>query len=259
MLKTVLIYLLVAYIVLAVYAYLMADRSIFLPPTSSYGEGDLPVRLVETEDGAEVAVLHLPNSEAALTILVSHGNAEDLGHLMPHLERLRSEGFSVLAFDYRGYGMSSNDRPTAEGAYRDAEAVYRHAIDELQIEPTRLVLLGRSVGSGPATDLAARFEVGGLIVESGFMSAFRVITHVPILPFDRFPNLRNISRVDAPVLIVHGDRDEVIHPRHGRRLFAAAHDPKRMLEVAGAGHNNLIAVAGDQYYRELRSFARLVE
>lgn len=255
MLKSLLLMAVLVYVGLVLLALFTADRQIFLPPASSYDEEDLPVVRVPTEDGARIAVLHLPGPESALTILHSHGNAEDLGHLLPLLERLQGAGFSVLAYDYRGYGLSTGGPPSAEGAYLDIAAVYRYATEELGIDPERIILHGRSVGSGPATHLAARRPVGGLVIESGFTSAFRVVTHVPLLPFDRFPNLRTIREVDCPVLVVHGRRDAVIPFSHGERLYRAAPGPKHLLVVDEAGHNDLPQVAGERYERAFREFA----
>lgn len=259
MLKAFLVLVLALYLACAVAVYFVADRMIFLPPASSYAEGQLPVVVVPAGDGVEIATLHLRNPGAAFTILYSHGNAEDLGHLEPLLRQLQRSGFSVLAYDYRGYGLSTGGPPTARGAYRDLHVVYRHAVEELGIDPDRLLLLGRSVGSGPATELAAREPVGGLILESGFVSAFRVVTSIPILPFDRFPNLRHLREVNCPVLVIHGAEDDVIPPSHGRRLFDAAREPKQLLWVDGAGHNDLVIVAGARYWQALQSFASLVQ
>ena len=258
MLKAVLILGLALYLAFAAVAYFLADRMIFLPPASSYTASRLPVVQVPAEGGARIAVLHLAHPRASHTILYSHGNAEDLGHLSGVLERIRRAGFSVLAYDYRGYGASTGGPPTARDSYRDVAAVYRYAVHELGIPPSRLILLGRSVGSGPAVHLAAREPVGGLVIESGFASAFRVLTRVSLLPFDRFPNERQLRRVSCPVLVIHGARDEVIHPRHARALYAAAREPRRMVWVERAGHNDLVDVAGEEYGRALRDFAEVV-
>jgi abhydrolase domain-containing protein 17 len=257
-LKESLLLIVALYAVFAATAFFVADRLIFLPPASSYAQGELPVVLVPSDGGARIATLHLPNDSASLTILYSHGNAEDLGHLVPLLRHLQRAGFSVLAYDYRGYGLSTGGPPSARGAYHDLRAVYRYAVQELGVDPARLVLLGRSVGAGPAAELAAREPVGGLVLESAFVSAFRVLTRVPVLPFDRFPNLRHIRDVECPVLIVHGTEDEVIAPWHGQRLYDAAPDPKQLLWIQGARHNDLVSVAGVRYLDALRSFAAVV-
>jgi len=191
-------------------------------------------------------------------VLYAHGNAEDLGQLVPYLEELRRTGFAVLAFDYRGYGMSTGSPPSAKGATSDMEAVYRHAVKTLAIPPSRIVLYGRSVGSGPATDLASRVPIGGLVLESAFVSAFRVLTRVSLLPFDRFHNLRHIRRVRAPVLVIHGTADEVIPVSHGRLLYEAAGQPRQALWIDGAHHNDVPFVAGTRYWSTLAAFGRQV-
>jgi fermentation-respiration switch protein FrsA (DUF1100 family) len=256
--KATLVAALLLYVALAAFAYFASDRMIFLPPAASYDARTLPIVMVPSAHGDSIATLYLPNPRATLTLLYSHGNAEDLGQLAPWLEQYRAAGFSVLAFDYRGYGASTGGPPSAEGAVRDIEAVYRYAVSTLGIQPASLVLFGHSVGSGPSTALAARAPVGGLVIESGFISAFRVVTRVPLLPFDRFPNLREIGRVHCPVLVIHGTDDEVIPWSHGQRLFAAARQPKQSLWIQGAHHNDVPLVGGPRYWAGLAAFARLV-
>lgn len=254
MLKLIL-FVVLAYAVISSLAWLISDRLIFLPPPASYDERALPILRVNTGDGNAVAVLHLPNPEAHFTLLFSHGNAEDLGYLAPFLTELRAAGFAVLAYDYRGYGLSTGGPPTARGAYRDLAAVYHHAIGTLKIPPSRIILHGRSIGSGPAVELAAREAVGGLVVESGFIGVYRVMTRWPLLPFEPFPNLMSIRRARCPVLIIHGRQDEIIPFWHGERLFAAAPEPKRSAWVEGASHNDLSLIAWEQYAQALKDFA----
>jgi abhydrolase domain-containing protein 17 len=256
--KTGLLVALLAYAGFAAFAYFLSDRLIFQPPSPTYRAGQLPITMIPGADGGSIATLYLPNPNATLTILYAHGNAEDLGQVAPMLEELRQHGFSVLAFDYRGYGASAGGPPTASGATRDMESVYEHAVHTLGVPPARLVLYGRSVGGGPATDLAARLPIGGLVLESTFTSTFVVMTRVPLLPFDRFPSLHHIRQVHAPVLVMHGTADEAIPVSHGRRLYEAASNPKQALWVDGAGHNDLTLVAGQRYWNALAEFARTV-
>ena len=255
--RAVLVTAVLVYVAFAAFAWLMSDRMIFQPPSPSYRAGQLPIVMVPT-DGGSIATFHLPNPRAAVTVLYAHGNAEDLGQLVPYLEELRRTGFAVLAFDYRGYGMSTGSPPSAKGATSDMEAVYRHAVKTLAIPPSRIVLFGRSVGSGPATDLASRVPIGGLVLESAFVSAFRVLTRVSLLPFDRFHNLRHIRRVRAPVLVIHGTADEVIPVSHGRLLYEAAGQPRQALWIDGAHHNDVPFVAGARYWSALAAFGRQV-
>jgi len=254
--KTILLVAVLAYAALAAFAYFLSDRMIFLPPPPTYRAGQLPITMIPGADGDSIATLYLPNPRAPLTILYAHGNAEDLGQVAPMLEELRRHGFAVLGFDYRGYGSSTGGPTTTSGTIRDMESVYQHAIHTLGVPPSRLVLYGRSVGGGPATDIAARSPSAGLVLESTFTSAFVVMTRVPLLPFDRFPNLRHIRQVHVPVLVIHGTADAVIPVSHGRRLYEAASNPKQALWVEGAGHNDLTLVAGQQYWDTLAAFAR---
>lgn len=244
-----------AYATLAIMAYMYAGRVLFQPPAPSYTGTLVPFTRVPVAEGQTVAVQYLPNPDAEFTILYSHGNAEDLGYLQPVLAEMRDAGFAVVAYDYRGYGQSSGARPTVRGAVRDAEAVYRYAVDELGIPPSRLILHGRSLGSGPTLQLATRHDAAGLVLESAFVSVLRVVTRVRLFPFDHYPNLQRIQDLRRPVLIIHGTRDGVIPTWHGRRLYDAAPEPKHALWVEGAGHNDLAMVAGADHGRALAEFA----
>src|SRR5215467_15450253 len=92
-------------------------------------------------------------------------------------------------------------------ACEDELAAYEYLTRELKISSDRIIIYGRSVGSGPAVHLAARMPAAGLILQSPFVSAFRVLTRIPLLPFDKFPNYKEIARVRWPVLIIHGTHD----------------------------------------------------
>ena len=123
MLKLILIPLAI-YAIAALLAWLLADRLIFLPPPASYDERRLPILRVNTDDGNALAVLHLPKSAASHTLLFSHGNGEDLGYLAPFLLELNQAGFAILAYDYRGYGLSTGGQPTAAGTLQQRLGVF---------------------------------------------------------------------------------------------------------------------------------------
>ena len=120
--------------------------------------------------------------------------------------------------------------------------------------PERIILYGRSLGAWAAVDLAARAVVGGLVLESPFLTAFRVMTRIPLLPFDKFRNVDKIARVRCPVLIMHGEADEVVPVWHGRQLFERAPGPKTFVAIPGAHHNDFMWVAGARYAAALRDF-----
>ena len=227
-------------------------RLIFMPHAPGYSGG---VEMVAAADGDSIATVWLPNPEARYTILFSHGNGEDLGDLRHFLPLLRDAGFSVLAYDYRGYGLSTRKAPTERRAYEDLAAAYEHLTGRLGVPPERVILHGRSLGGGIASHLASRRPAAGLILESTFVSAFRVPVTRPLFPFDRFATAARLRDVHYPVLVIHGARDEVVPYWHGPALLEAANPPRTHFWVQGAGHNDLAAVAGPRYTQALRDFA----
>src|SRR5262245_17605652 len=236
-LKRMLYIPIVLYLSFALFVLFFADRVIFLPHPSSYKDSPEIVKL-KSANGNRISAVYLPNPSARYTLLLSHGNAEDLGDDRDWLEKLRGAGFSVLAYDYQGYGTSQG-RATEKGAYDDENAAYDYLVANLKAPPDRIIIFGRSVGTGPAVHLAARRPVAALILQSPFLSAVRVLTRIPLLPFDKFPNYKDIRQVRCPVLIFHGDQDEVIPFWHGQKLFDIAHFPKQFVPVPNAGHNDL--------------------
>jgi fermentation-respiration switch protein FrsA (DUF1100 family) len=198
--------------------------------------------------------VYLPNPTARFTLLVSHGNAEDLGDIRDWLDDMRQAGFSVLAYDYQGYGTSKG-KPTEQAAYDDESAAYDFLALKLATPPDQIIIFGRSVGTGPAVQLATRRPAAGLVLQSPFLSAFRVLTRAPILPFDRFPNYKRIVHVHCPVLIMHGTSDSVIGIWHGRRLFELANQPKEFVAVPGADHNDVSPAVTRIYNQALVKFA----
>lgn len=241
------------YLALLLYGWLGSERQIFVPQTPSYRDGDRVLK-IEVERGERIAALWLTNATARYTVLYSHGNAEDIGLLRFDYADLARNGFNVLGYDYRGYGRSDGT-PSERNAYRDIDAAYRYLINHLGIAPSNIILFGRSVGAGPSVDLAAREPVGGLVIQSGFTSAFRVMTRVKIAPFDRFDNLAKIPRVKCPILIFHGTADEVIPFSHGEALRDAARTSVEFVPVPGAGHNDLVDVAGSSFLLKVQDFA----
>jgi abhydrolase domain-containing protein 17 len=202
------------YLIALLVAVFFSEQLIFQPQQAGYRD-DAAILKLTSSDGAKISATYLPNPDATFTVLFSHGNAEDIGDDQPFLERIRAAGFAVLAYDYQGYGTSEG-KPTERHAYDDEEAAYNFLVQTMHIQPTKIIAFGRSVGSGPATDLASRRPVAGLILESAFTSAFRVMTRLSVLPFDRFGNS---TLVQQPSLIhhAHGRSSDYLRPRilHG--------------------------------------------
>jgi len=256
-LRGLLLVVLGTYVALFLLAAFFSDRMIFRPQAPGYRDGDGIIKL-SSSNGAKISATYLTNPKATFTVLFSHGNAEDIGDDELLLEGIRAVGFSVFAYDYQGYGTSEG-KATERGVYDDVDAAYAYLVDKLNVPPDRIISFGRSVGSGPATDLAMRRPVAGLILQSPFTSAFRVLTRVQLLPFDKFNNLSRIQKVHCPVLVIHGTRDSVINIAHGRQLFAAANDPKQAYWVENADHNDLQYFAGRRYGISLKEFAQLIQ
>jgi fermentation-respiration switch protein FrsA (DUF1100 family) len=257
LLKKMLLVLVLVYTALLIFGIFLSDGVIFQPHLSSYQDTTEVLKLT-TASTSRISAFYLPNASAKFTLLVSHGNAEDLGDARYWLEDLRKAGFAVFAYDYEGYGTSQG-KPSEKHVYQDVEAAYDYLVVNLKVPPERVIIFGKSVGSGPAVYIAAIRPIAGLILQSPFVSAFRVLTRIPLLPFDKFPNYQRVAHVHCPVLVIHGTADEIIDIWHGHRLYDLANEPKSHLWVQGAGHNDLETLAGGDYPRALRQFARSLE
>jgi uncharacterized protein len=185
-------------------------------------------------------------------VLFFHGNAGNIGDRVPHIALLSAAGFDVLAFDYSGYGRSTG-RPSERATYEDARA----AQDALAPGPT--FYLGESLGGAIALELAIERPPAGLILQSTFTGVRNMARlHYPFIPRalvpDAYPSLGIIPRLRAPLLVLHGSRDEIVPLMDGEALYDAAPDPKR-IEVLEAGHNDLISLAGDRWIRAISAWA----
>jgi fermentation-respiration switch protein FrsA (DUF1100 family) len=236
-----------------VYAYFFSERLIFQPQLSTYRDDDGIIKL-NASDGTQISARLYENPNAAHTILFSHGNAGDIGTSDSLMRELQKNGFAALSYDYHGYGTSGG-AATEGNAYRDIDAAYDYLTNELQIPPEKIIVYGRSLGGALAIDLASRRKVGGLIVESSFVSAFRVMTKIPIFPFDKFRNIKKIKNVRCPAFFVHGRKDQLIEFWHGEKLFAEANEPKFSYWIDEADHNNVASIGAEDYLRKIRDFA----
>lgn len=257
MLGNVLILLLASfsliYAGLCLYAYLVSDSMIFPKlGVASYADGPDILKL-ETSEGDTISAYLLEAAKSDRVLLYSHGNAEDLGQIRPLLGQFQQRGISVFAYDYPGYGTSTG-RPSEHGLYAAAEAAFKYLTEKEGYAPGSVILYGRSLGSGPACWLAARYPVGGLILDGAFSSTFRVMTKVKLLPFDKFDNLARLPKLDCPVLLIHGKQDAVIPFDHALKNEQALPFPAETLWVEQASHNNLIETAGDSYWKVVQGF-----
>jgi hypothetical protein len=201
---------------------------------------------LRTGDGETLLAWFVAPAPGRPLILYFHGNANGLADRGPRFQALIATGDGLLAVEYRGYPGSTGS-PSEAGLLADGEAGYAKAI-ALGVPPPRIVAMGESLGSGVAVDLAARHEVGALVLDSPFSSIVDVAAAsywmfpVRLLMRDRFRSDEKIGKVAAPVLMVHGAADTAVPIRFGEKLFALANPPKDFIRVEGAGHLALGAV-----------------
>lgn len=239
------------YLFFNLYALVFSDQLLFVPQTPSYHR--LPNEFKLVSGGQRINAVYLEHPGAEYTILFSHGNAEDLGNVVPFMEQFHELGYSVLMYDYRGYG-SSEGRPSTTHAKQDVMAAYHWLVNEKKVAPKKIISQGRSLGGGVAVWLAAHHPVGGVITEISFASAFRVKTHWKLVPWDKFDSLKLIRHVNCPVLVIHGTDDSVIPVWHGKKVYEAASEPKACLWIEKGLHNNYAYVGEEEYFNAIQRF-----
>jgi hypothetical protein len=237
----------------------MIERMIFFPdrlvPDPPTGIAE---RWITTEDGLRLHAWWAPAAGDAPVLVWSHGNGGNIADRVDVLLALRERGVGVLAYDYRGYGKSEG-RPTEAGVHRDARAAYESERAR-GTPPGRIVCFGESLGSAVTIGLAAERPCAGVVVVSPFTTLAEVARRhygpLGALAGSRFDALAQVSRLTVPILVAHGDRDEIVPFDLGQRLFAAAPEPKRFVRVPGAHHNDVFDSGA--LLDAITSFARAV-
>lgn len=198
-------------------------------------------------DGVSLVLwLSLPDPRAPV-ILFLHGNAGEIADRADRLAFWRDRGFGTAFLSWRGYG-GSGGRPTEAGLLTDAQTTYDHLRDQ-GVAPDRIVVVGESLGTGPAVMLAARNPVGAVILEAPYSAAVDIARAAyPWLPVgllmkDQFRTRDHIAAIGAPLLILHGEADSVIPVGHGRRLYDLAAEPKTFRSLGPVDHDALFAPA----------------
>ena len=211
-------------------------------PPAAAGLPEAQEVVLDTADGEKVIAWVVPPRAGKPLILYFHGNGGSLRYRAERFRPLVAGGNGLLALSYRGYGGSTGS-PSEAGLIADAEAAYEFALRQVPAE--RVVVFGESLGTGVAVALAATHKVGAVVLQAPFTSAADIgaavywFLPVRLLMRDPFYSDRRIQRVTAPLLILHGDRDGVVPIVLGEQLFKLANEPKRLVRIAGADHNDL--------------------
>ena len=205
------------------------------------------VRLVAA-DGVRIHAWHVRVAEARAIVIHFHGNAGNISERLPWATAFAANRMETLLVDYRGFGRSDG-APSEEGLYRDADAAYEWA----RPRGLPIVVYGESLGGAVAVDLAARHAVAGLVVQSSFTRladmADRIFPFAGAIVSQKFDSLAKIGRVRRPVLVIHGDRDEIVPFEMGVRLHAAARTSGPLFVVSGAHHNDVVDRAAGEIGR----------
>lgn len=206
---------------------------------------------ITTADGLDLAAWHVPAQQDRPTVLVANGNAGHRGLRAPLATALAQHGLGVLLFDYRGYAGNPGG-PSEDGLAEDARAARAFLIDDANVPPDALIYYGESLGAGVVVGLAEEHPPASLVLRSPFTSLADVgQVHYPFLPVrallrDRYPVLEAVSRIDVPTVVVLGTADSIVPPKQSRAVAEAAPGLRRIVEVAGADHNDLALLNGRQ-------------
>lgn len=251
----------VLYVVVCALAWLLQRKLMYLPDPDDVatprggvldGTRTLDIRV---DDDVTLKAWYRPGDGRG-TVLFFHGNAGHRGYREPVLRAFATRGWGVMIPDYRGYGGSTGT-PSEQGLYADGEACRAWLAAH---DGGPLVLMGSSLGSGVAVELARREPPAALVLQSPFDSMTSVAASAyPILPVrwllkDRYPNDARIGAVRAPLFVAHGTEDRIIPMALGRRLYDSASQPKQWFPVEGAGHNDFWDVGGERYWNAIDAF-----
>jgi uncharacterized protein len=231
-----------------------------LPPASSVLTGSQEI-VVATEDGIHLGGWFLPaqGGSPAPAVLVCNGNGGNRALRAPLAAALSRAGLSVLLFDYRGYGGNLG-RPSEDGLAADARAAQAWLTARPEVDPYRSAFFGESIGAAVALRLAVERPPTALILRSPFTSLTDVgRQHYPWLPVkwlltDRYGSAARVAQLTVPLLVIAGERDQIVPAALSRRLYDAASVPKRFVLVPGADHNDAALLDGAQMADEILRF-----
>lgn len=198
--------------------------------------------------------------EDGRVLIAFHGNAQTAPMLLDWARTVADEtGWRVFVAEYRGYAGVGGE-PSYEGSRLDARAAYAWVRDSLGVPPERVGLFGFSLGTAVATELASAVHPSVLVLQAPFTSVRDMARAGAVWPLSRlwpliervhFDTRTRVAELDAPVWVIHGDRDAIIPTWMGRAVFDAARRQGKYVEIPAAGHNDLPEVGGRRYWRWL--------
>jgi len=216
---------------------------------------------IKTSDGLILQGWFIPsNSESDITWLWFHGNGGNNGHRISELALAHHRtGVNIFIFDYRGYGESEG-KPSEKGTYLDSRAAMEYLSSRPDVDKDRIVFMGNSLGAALSVELALTQPPMAMILVSPFASV-RDMAKLT-LPFppvgwmvrNHYDNVARIRQLNVPLLVLHGDEDDLVPISQGRKLYEAANQPKRFQTLDGAGHNNTYEVNPDQFWGTINEF-----
>ncbi|MEW6419687.1 MAG: alpha/beta hydrolase [Nitrospirota bacterium] len=263
MIFVIFISLFLGYLVILGFVYVRQGSMIYYPVREiSNTPRDIGLDFEEvtlkTKDGVTISAWYIPARHERGVVLFCHGNAGNISHRLDSIRIFHDLKLSVLIFDYRGYGKSE-DSPTEEGTYLDAESAWDYLVNSKHISPEKIILFGRSLGSAIAAEIALNHKAGALIVESGFTSipdfGRRFFPYLPVRLIARYhySTIDKVNKIDIPKLFIHSPQDEIIPFEHGMSLFEKASKPKEFLQIKGS-HNEGFLISGRVYIEGLDEF-----
>lgn len=240
----------------------LISRIVFMPPTKHpEHDAENPIFL-NTSHKSQIQVLTINKDENGLYLIISHGNAENVEGVYNWAKNSLSNfvNVNIVMYEYTGYGVNQEKTPSSEQfAYNDIEAVYNYLVNEKKVRPERIIAYGRSVGSGPSCYLAEKYPLGGLILNCGFMSVYRVIFKFRFtLPGDMFPNIDRMKKINCPVCIFHSIKDEIVPFYHGKELYKASKNKFDPLFIDGTSHNNIDKLS-DDVFKHMQKFFKHID
>ncbi|HET7679643.1 MAG TPA: alpha/beta hydrolase [Xanthobacteraceae bacterium] len=245
-LKWLLLFAVAGYAALVALLYLTQRSLMYFPDPRRLTPAEAGLRhaeevMLQSADGVRVSVWHVPPGESMPVVIYFQGNGGGLNLRAERFRKLTADGTGLVALNYRGYG-GSDGKPSEAGIILDAKAAYDFAAERYGAD--RIVLWGESLGTGVAVALAASSPVARIILESPYSSiadvAASIYWFVPVrlLLMDSFRSDQRIDKVTVPVLVVHGERDNVVRITFGERLYEMIPGPKQFIRLPKAGHND---------------------